>query len=98
MFGIEGSDACEADSVAYHLEESMSDRKKRYDAWLWRNPSHPGRQIHQGWLEPVDGASEGVSLCAASQELVVSRTAPSRVLNGHSGISVGLALKLEAAG
>lgn len=49
-------------------------------------------------MEPVDGASEGVSLCAASQELGVLRTALSRVLNGHAGISVGLALKLEAAG
>ena len=68
----------------------MSDRKKRYDAWLRRNPSHPGRMIYHGWMEAVDGASEGVSLWTASQELGVSRPVLSRVLNGHAGISVGL--------
>ena len=75
----------------------MSDGKKRYDAWLRRNPSHPGRQIYHGSMEAVDGVSEGVSLHTASQKLGVSRTALSRVLNGHASISVGLALKLEAA-
>ena len=76
----------------------MSDRKKQYDAWLRRNPSHPGRQIYHGWMEAVDGVSEGLSLRTSSQELGVSHTALSRVLNGHAGISIGLALKLEAAG
>ena len=79
-------------------QERMSDRKKRYDAWLRRNPSHPGRQIYHGWIEAVDGVSEGVSQRSASLELGVSRTAHSRGLNGHAGISEGLALKLEAAG
>lgn len=98
MFGIEGGGACEADSVAYQLEESMSDRKKQYDSWLRRNPSRPGRQIYHGWMEAADSVTEGVCLRTASQELGVSRTALSRVLNGHAGILVGLVLKLEAAG
>ena len=98
VFGSEGGDRCEADSVAYQLEEGMSDRKQRYDTWLRRNPSHPGRQIYHGWMEAVDSVSEGVNLRTASQELGESRTALSRVLNGHAGISAGLELKLEAAG
>lgn len=76
----------------------MGGSEKRYDAWLRRNPSHPGRHIYHGWMEPVEGVSEGVSVGAAAQTLGVSRTSLSRVLNGHAGISVALALKLEAAG
>ena len=39
-----------------------------------------------------------MSVAAAAQKLGLSRTSLSRVLNGHAGISVALALKLEAAG
>lgn len=76
----------------------MSESENRYDAWLRRNPSHPGRHIYHGCMEAVEGVSEGVSVAAAAQKLGMSRTALSRVLNGHAGISVALALKLEAAG
>ena len=76
----------------------MGESENHYDAWLRRNPSHPGRHIYHGWMEAVEGVSEGVSVVAAAQKLGLSRTALSRVLNGHVGISVVLALKLEAAG
>ena len=76
----------------------MGESENRYDAWLRRNPSHPGRHIYHGWMEAVEGVSEGVSVIAAAQKLGVSRTALSRVLNGHASITVALALKLEAAG
>ena len=69
-----------------------------YDAWLRRNPSHPGRHIYHGCLEAVEGVSEGVSVSDAAQKLGVSRVTLSRVLNGKAALSVSLALKLEAAG
>ena len=69
-----------------------------YDAWLRRNPPHPGRHICNRCMEAVEGVFEGVSVSEAAERLGVSRVSPSRVLNGKAGISVSLALKLEAAG
>ena len=69
----------------------MSRREHRYDAWLRRNPPHPGGMIR-------DGCMGAMSVAEAARELGVSAPALSRVLNGHAGISVALALKLEAAG
>lgn len=68
------------------------------DAWLRRNPSHPGRHIYHGCMEAVEGFQEGVSVSEAARKLGVSRVTLSRVLNGKAAISVSLALKLEAAG
>lgn len=69
-----------------------------YDAWLRRNPSHPGRHIYHGCMEAVEGVSKGVSVSKAAEKLGVSRVTLSRVLNGKAAISVPLALKLEAVG
>ena len=76
----------------------MDESEKRYDSWLRRNPSHPGRHIYHGWMEAIEGVSEGMQVGAAAHKLGVSRTILSRVLNGRASVSVGLALKLEAAG
>lgn len=75
-----------------------SDESVPYDAWLRRNPPHPGRHIYHGCMEAVEGVYEGVSVSQAAQKLGVSRVTLSRVLNGKAAISVSLALKLEAAG
>ena len=76
---------------------SETNSEVRYDAWLRRNPPHPGSHIYHGCMEAVDGVG-GMGVGAAARKLGVSRVALSRVLNGHAGISVSLALKLEAAG
>ena len=62
------------------------------DAWLRRNPPHPGRTIRDGCL--VDGMTVG----EAATKLGVARHTLSRVLNGKSGISPEMALRLEAVG
>ncbi len=62
-----------------------------YDAWLLRNPPHPGHAI-------LDGCLNGMGVGEAARMLGVSRATLSRVLNGSAGISVALALKLEAQG
>lgn len=69
-----------------------------YEAWLRRNPLHPGRHLYHGCLEAVEGINEGLGVGAAARKLGVSRAALSRVLNGHGGISAGMPLKLEAVG
>ena len=68
-----------------------------YDAWLRRHPSHPGRHIYHGCMEDPLG-ERSLTVSAAAHKIGVSRVTLSRVLNGRAGISVSLALKLEAAG
>ena len=75
-----------------------NDATVSYDAWLRRNPVHPGRHIYHGCLEAVEGVHEGLGVGAAARKLGVSRAALSRVLNGRAAVSVAMALKLEAAG
>lgn len=53
------------------------------------NPAHPGLVLRE-YLE-------GVSVTEAATALSVTRTTLSRILNGNSGISADMALRLEAA-
>ena len=53
------------------------------------NPPHPG-EILREWLG-------GMSVTDAAQHLGVARATLSRVLNGSSGISADMALRLKAA-
>ncbi len=73
----------------------MSRENLTHDAWLRRNPSHPGEFLSD-WMEERDG--QRMPVAKAAKRLGVSLTALYRVLNGRAGVSVSLALKLEAAG
>lgn len=53
-------------------------------------PLHPGEIVKDAL---IDGA--GLSVTEAASKLGVSRTALSRVLNGHTGISPEMALRLS---
>lgn len=57
------------------------------------NPSHPGRTIKDGCLDAL-----GLSVTDAAEHLGVARHTLSRLLNGHSGISPDMAIRLEKAG
>lgn len=74
---------------------SASEETLPQDAWLRRNPSHPGGFVSD-WMENSSGAH--MTIAAAAGKLGVSVPALRRVLNGQAGISVSLALNLEAAG
>lgn len=74
---------------------SASEETLPQDAWLRRNPSHPGGFV-SGWMENSSGVH--MTIAATAGKLGVSVPALRRVLNGQAGISVTLALKLEAAG
>ena len=66
------------------------------DAWLRRNPLHPGEHIAD-YLEPADDYP-GMSVAEAARKLGVSRSRLSRVLQGKGSVTLDLAMKLEAAG
>jgi antitoxin HigA-1 len=56
------------------------------------NPPHPGEIVRDQCLEPLS-----LSVTAAAKGLGVTRKALSELLNGHSGISPEMALRLEKA-
>ena len=58
-----------------------------------KNPPHPGRSIKDACLDPLD-----LYVSNAARVLGVARHTLSRVIHGHSGISLEMAIRLEKAG
>ncbi len=58
-----------------------------------KNPPHPGELLREDVLRPL-----GIEVTTAAHRLGISRTTLSRVINGRSGISPELAIRLERAG
>lgn len=77
----------------------MSERSRRvpYDAWPRPNSSHPGRHIHPSCMQDSLGAPS-LTADEAADRIGASRVTLPRLLNGRSGVSASVALKLEAAG
>ena len=57
------------------------------------NPAHPGEVIRAACLKPT-----GLTVTDAAAGLGVTRKALSDLLNGHSGVSPDMAVRLEKAG
>lgn len=60
---------------------------------MMHNHPHPGELLREDVLLPL-----GIEVSEAAQRLGMSRSSLSRVINGHSGISPNLAVRLERAG
>ena len=58
-----------------------------------KNPPYPGRSIKDACLEPL-----GLNVTEGAKVLGVTRNTLSRVINGKSGISPDMAIRLEKAG
>jgi addiction module HigA family antidote len=56
------------------------------------NPPHPGEVVRDLCIEPLN-----LSVTQAAAHLGVSRKALSELLNGHSGISADMAIRLSRA-
>lgn len=56
------------------------------------NPPHPGELLRELWLKPLD-----LSVTEAADRLKVTRKALSELLNGKTGVSPEMALRLELA-
>jgi addiction module HigA family antidote len=57
-----------------------------------KNPPHPGRSVRNACLEPL-----GLSVTAGAKVLGVSRQTLTKVINGKSGISPDMAIRLSKA-
>lgn len=55
------------------------------------NPPHPGETLREDVLPAL-----GLSVTEAARQLGITRTALSRILNGHAGISPEMARRIEA--
>jgi addiction module HigA family antidote len=60
---------------------------------MMKNHPHPGELLREDVLLPLK-----IEVTEAAHHLGMSRTALSRVINGHAGISPDLAVRLEKAG
>ena len=58
-----------------------------------KNPPHPGLSVRHDCLEPLGG----LSVTEAAQMLGISRKQLSDVVNGRSGISPTMAIRLDKA-
>jgi addiction module HigA family antidote len=59
---------------------------------MMHDPPHPGEIIREDCLKPL-----GLSVTAAAFGLGVTRKALSELLNGHSGVSPDMAIRLSKA-
>ena len=59
---------------------------------MMKNPPHPGLSIRHDCLEPL-----GLSITEAARRLGVSRKQLSSLVNGRSGISPEMAIRLDKA-
>ncbi len=59
---------------------------------MMHNPPHPGEILKEDYLEPL-----GLSVTEACQGLGISRKGLSEILNGRTGISPAMAIKLAKA-
>ena len=57
-----------------------------------QDPSHPGRVIKETYLAPLD-----LTVTDAADALGVTRKTFSELVNGHSGVSIHMALRLSRA-
>jgi addiction module HigA family antidote len=57
-----------------------------------KNPPHPGLSVRHDCLEPLD-----LSVTEAASKLGISRKQLSDILNGHSGLSAEMAIRLDRA-
>jgi addiction module HigA family antidote len=59
---------------------------------MMHNPPHPGETIRELCLEPL-----GISITHAARALGVSRKTLSELLNGHTGVTPEMAIRLSRA-
>ena len=83
VFRFEGADAFDVELTDYHQGERDMPMK---------NPAHPGRIVRSACLEPL-----GLSVTAGAKVLGVTRQTLSNVVNGKSGISPEMSIRLSKA-
>jgi addiction module HigA family antidote len=80
VFRFEAGDIFDVDYLDYHYESAMP----------MKNPPHPGEIIRELYLEPLE-----LTVTQAAKDLGVARKTLSELLNGRTGISGDMAVRLS---
>ncbi len=83
VFRFDGGDVTDVDLTDYHWEAREMPMK---------NPPHPGLSVRHDCLNPL-----GLTVTEAARRLGVSRKQLSELVNGRSGISPEMAIRLDKA-
>ena len=83
---------CFIKSLNPSISKSVICFKGRCEMRMYDPPTHPGEIIKKLCLEPL-----GLSVTEAAKALGVSRKTLSSILNGHTGISPEMAIRLSIA-
>jgi addiction module HigA family antidote len=83
---FEKGDATDVDLVDYQLKTTGG------TAMTMKNPPHPGLSVRHDCIEPV-----GLTVTEAAEILGVTRQTLNNLVNGKSGISADMALRLDKA-
>ena len=86
VFRFEGGDAADVDLIDYHQTWTRLPNMPMTD------PPHPGLSVRYDCLEPL-----GLTVTEAAKGLGVSRKQLSDIVNGRSGISPVMAIRLDKA-
>jgi antitoxin HigA-1 len=91
VFTAEGAENAEKTISKKNSLRSL--RPRRFNMiFRMYNPPHPGEVLRELWLEPL-----GLSVTAAARALGVTRKTLSELLDGNSGISPEMSLRLSIA-
>jgi addiction module HigA family antidote len=85
IFRFEGTDAFDVELIDYH--QATGDK-----TMPMKNPAHPGRIVRSACLEPL-----GLSVTAGAKVVGVTRQTLTKIINGESGISAEMAIRLAKA-
>jgi addiction module HigA family antidote len=68
----------------------LKPQERRDNEMEMHDPAHPGEIVREECLKPL-----GLTVTAAAEALGVTRKALSDLLNGHTGVSPDMAIRLE---
>jgi addiction module HigA family antidote len=64
---------------------------------IMHEPLHPGEMLKEDFIEPMIENDTGLTITKMAKDLGIGRNTLSNLINGHSGISPEMALRLEKA-
>jgi len=86
IFRFRGADAFDVELIDYHQARTGK------TAMPMKNPAHPGRIVRSACLEPL-----GLSITGGAKVLGITRQTLTKIVNGKSGISAEMAIRLAKA-